>query len=138
MDNSITIDYYTKVVPKDISVFIKRKAQATLAENYAATLAVERDMLSIGAIDHEGRDDHKPIAKKGQSATNKTTDKDKDAFDFESIAKTLKQLTNEVSDLKRKGIESTTSAKAPKPFFRKRNPNTSRPPSNPNTVLNVE
>ena len=31
-----------------------------------------------------------------------------------------------------------TSTKAPKPFFRKSNPNTSRPPSNPNTVLNVE
>ena len=64
LDDSITIDYYTKALPRDIAVFVKREARATLAENYAAALAVEKDMLSIGAIDHEGRDDHKPTAKK--------------------------------------------------------------------------
>ena len=65
LDDSITIEYYTKALPRDIVIFIKCKAQPTLAANYVVALAVERDMLSIGAIDHEGRDDHKPIVKKG-------------------------------------------------------------------------
>ena len=65
LDDSITINYYKKALPRDIVVFVKREARPTLAANYAAALTVERDMLSIGAIDHEGRDDHKPIAKKG-------------------------------------------------------------------------
>ena len=82
LDNSITIEYYTKALPRDIVVFVKREARPTLAANYVAALAVERDMLSIGAIDHEGRDDHKPITKKCQSSTNKTTDKEKDAFNL--------------------------------------------------------
>ena len=63
---------------------------------------------------------------------------ERETFDFESMAKTLKLLTNEVSDLKRKGIETSTSTKPPKPFFKKSNPNTSRPPSNSSAALNVE
>ena len=57
LDYSITIDYYTRALPQDIVVFVKRKARATLAANYTAALAVEKNMFSIGAIKHEGRDD---------------------------------------------------------------------------------
>ena len=63
---------------------------------------------------------------------------EREIFDFESMAKTLKLLTNEVSDLKRKGIETSTTTKPPKPFFKKSNPNASKPPSNSNAALNVE
>ena len=65
LDDSITIDYYTKALPRDIAIFVKREARPTLAANYAAAVTVERDIISIGAIDHEGRDDHKPLTKRG-------------------------------------------------------------------------
>ena len=53
LDDSITIDYYTRALPRDIVVFVKCKARATLAANYTTTLIVERNILSIGAIDHD-------------------------------------------------------------------------------------
>ena len=73
-----------------------------------------------------------------QPSTHKSEEKYKDPFDFESIVKSLKILTNEVSDLKRKKNDSILGSKAQKPFFRKNNLTTSRPFSNPNTSLNVE
>ena len=57
LDDSITIDYYTRALPRDIAVFMKCEARATLAENYTTSLVFERDMLSIGAINDDGHDD---------------------------------------------------------------------------------
>lgn len=82
LDDSITIEYYTRALPRDIAVFVKREARPTLEENYTTTLAVGKDMLSIGAIDHEGRDDKKTTMKRAQSSSHKSEDKDKDPFDF--------------------------------------------------------
>lgn len=111
LDDSITIDYYTRALPRDVAVFVKGKARDTLAANYTTTLAVEKEIMSIGAIDHDGRDDLKLATKRAQPPTHKSRDKDKDPFDFESIAKSLKLLTNEVFDLKRKNNDSTSGTK---------------------------
>ena len=111
LDDSITIEYYTRALPRDIVVFVKREARANFVANYTTTLTVEKDMLSIGAIEHKGRDDQKTTTKRSQSSSHKFGDKYKDPFDFKSITKSLKLLTNEVSDLKRKNNEPTLVAK---------------------------
>ena len=95
-------------------------------------------MLSIGAIDHEGQEEPKPTFKRNQPSTSKVGDKDKDTFDLQSLEKSLKLLTNEVSDLRRKGIDSVASSQNQRPFFRRNAPQNNRPQSNTNTGLNVE
>lgn len=65
--DSITIDYYTKALPRDISMFVKHEAMLILVENCATTLEVEKDLLSIGALEHESREDAKPSKKKNHA-----------------------------------------------------------------------
>lgn len=59
--------------------------------------------------------------KNTQPSTVKFDDKDKDFFDFEIRAKSLKQITNEVSNLKRKKSDASSSNRLPKNFFKKKN-----------------
>lgn len=54
LDDFITINYYTKALPRDIAVFLKHETRATFVANYATALAVEKDMISIWVIYHEG------------------------------------------------------------------------------------
>ena len=60
LDYSITIDYYTRSLPQDIVMFIKHEAKPTVFENFSTMLAVEKDLLSIGALEHESQDEAKP------------------------------------------------------------------------------
>jgi len=102
-------------------MFVKCEAKLTLAENFAVALEVEKDLVSIGALEHESREDVKPSEKKNQSSSNKFIDKDKNSFDFEGLAKSLKQLNNEVSELKRRTSDASDGAKPAKSFFQKTN-----------------
>ena len=121
LDDSNTIDYYTKVLPHDIVVFVKREEKLTLVDKFATALEVYKDLLSISALEHNSWNDAKPSVKKNQASSNKPTEKDKDAFDFEGLAKSLKHLTNEVYKLKRKTNDVSGGGKPAKPFFRKTN-----------------
>ncbi|MCY6525166.1 hypothetical protein, partial [Actinobacillus pleuropneumoniae] len=74
LDNSITIDYYTRALPRDIAVFAKHEAKLTLVENFATALEVKKDLLSISALEHESQEDAKPSGKKNQASSSKTLD----------------------------------------------------------------
>lgn len=99
LDDYITIDYYTRALSWDIAVLVKREAKLTLIEKFARTLEVEKDLLSIGALENDSRDEAKLPTKKNQASTSKLVDKDKYYFYFEGFSKYLKQITNEVSKL---------------------------------------
>lgn len=98
-------------------MFIKREAKATLVENFTVALEVEKDLLSIGTLEHDSREETKSSYKKTQDLASNSSDKDNDSFDFEGLAKSLKQLANEVSELKRKTSEASWRSKSTKPFF---------------------
>ena len=100
-------------------MFMKREEKVTLLENLTEALAVKNDLLSIGALEHDMCKDSNIAGKKTQASSRKSLDKY--SFDFDTLAKSLKQLTNEFSDLKRKTIESSSSNKPYKPFFKKNN-----------------
>jgi len=72
------------------------------------------------------------------SLTSKAIDKDKDSFDFKGLAKSLKQINNEVSKLKRKTSDTFVGGKVTKPFFRKTNNPPPKTPQGSSTNFNVE
>ena len=61
-------------------MFVKREEKLTLVENFATTLDVEKDLLSINALEHESREKAKPSSKKNQASSSKIADKDKDSL----------------------------------------------------------
>lgn len=53
LHDSITIYYYQISLAQDISIFVKCEEKLTLIENFSAMLEVKKDLLSIGALEHE-------------------------------------------------------------------------------------
>jgi len=120
-------------------MFVKRVAKETLALNFAQALVVEKDIDSIGFIIKSGNSkDTKVVGKKTQASSIKT--KEKDSFDMEPLAKSLKILTNEVSKLKRKLSNEHNNRKTSKLFIFRRNNNKqpSKSTQSSNFVFNVE
>jgi len=64
LDDSITLYYYTRALPQDIDVFVKREAKLTLVENFSMLLEVEKDLLPIGTLEHESQEDPKSFGKR--------------------------------------------------------------------------
>jgi len=96
----ITRDYYTSALPTNISMFVKRDVKETLALNFAKDLSIEKELLSIGVITNDDDSkESKEYGKKNQASSSRT--KERDYFDMESLTKSLKFLTNKVSECKR-------------------------------------
>jgi len=57
-------------------MFVKREVKVTLVENFVEALIVEEDLLSIGAHEHDTREDSKVVDKKTQSFSSKSHNKD--------------------------------------------------------------
>lgn len=117
LNDSSIIYYYTLSLPREIAVFVKYEAKPTLVEKFSTYLEVKKDLLSIDALEHDSWEEAKSSAKKNQVSTSKPIDKDKDSFDFEGLAKSLKQVTNEVYELKRKTSDTSVGGKPTKLFF---------------------
>lgn len=117
-------------------MFMKSEEKITLMENFVEALVVEKHLMFIGALKHDAHDDLKVADKKSQASSSKSHDKN--YFDYEDLAKSLKHLTNNVYYLKRKKSESSFASKPYKPFFKK----SSNPPmelaQSSNVVFNVE
>lgn len=114
--DDITKYYYTTTFMTNNFMFFKRYSKDTLALNFAKTLLVEKDMRSIGVIvDFDDSKDSKDVGNKTEASSIKT--KEKDYFDMESLAKSLKILNNELSKLKRNSSEASTRSKIFKLFF---------------------
>ena len=102
------------------------------------TLEVENDLLSIGSLEHESWEDRKSSSKRKQASSSKIADKEKNPFDFEGLTKSLKQLTNEVSELKRRTNDASGGSKPTKPFFQKTNNSPPKVSQNPSPTFNIE
>lgn len=82
-------------------------------------LEVKKDPLSISVIENQSQEDEKASRRKNPASSSKTIDKY--SFDFEGLAKSLNQLTNEVSELKRITSDASGGEKPAKPFSWKTN-----------------
>ena len=85
-------------------MFVKARQKRTLAENFIEALQVEKDIASIASS--QGNEENKPfssektIKKKGILKID-TEKKDKEPTDMESMQRVLKQITNELIDIKK-------------------------------------
>lgn len=140
--DSITIDYYTTTLPTNISSFAKRVAKETLALNFAEAIVVEKFLHAIGVITDDNESKYfKEIGRKSQPSSCKA--KENDSIDIKSLTRIVKALTNEISELRRRSSEISTSRKPLKAFpFLRNNNNKNNHPSKSveslNVVLNIE
>ena len=110
-----------------------------MEENLEEAIKVEKDITSISS--HIGNEENKASTsekkgKKGKWISKlESKKKDKDPIDMESMQQMIKQLTNEIIDLKKNKVEGK---KPFKPFFKKKT-NTDTPPLIPPTLgINLE
>ena len=122
--------------------FVKQATKETLALNFVEAIAMEKELHAIGVIiaDDESKDS-KESCRKYQASSSK--EKENDSSNIEIFTKTLKALTSEVLELKRRSSETSTSIKPPKSFpFRRNNNNNNNQPikyaQSLNVVLNIK
>ena len=117
-------------------MFVKARKKRTLAENFIEALQVEKDIASIASSQGNEKNKpsslEKPIKKKGILKTN-IEKKDKEPTDMASMQRVLKEITNELIDLKKNKREGK---KPFKPFIKKRTNST--PPIPPTSGINIE
>lgn len=133
---SIQVEFYTAALPPSVAMFVKARQKRTLAENFIEALQVENDIASIassqGNEENKPSSSEKPIKKKGILKTDMEK-REKEPTDMASMQRVLKQITNELIDLKKiKG-----EGKKPfKPFIKRRTEST--PPLPPTSGINIE
>ena len=118
-------------------MFVKEREKRTLAKNILESIKVEKDLALISS--HQGNKENKPSSseksikkKKGipRSDIEKT---EKGPIDMESMLRVIKQLTNDIIDLKKNKGEGK---KPFKPFMKKRT--NSAPQIPPTSGINIE
>ena len=102
---SIQVEFYIVALPPAIAMFVKAREKITLAENFLEAIKVEKDMASISS--HQGNEENKPYSSEKNTKKNKgilrtdTKKKDKEPIDTTSMKRVIKQLTNDIIDLKK-------------------------------------
>lgn len=115
LHDSNTIGYYITFLPTNISSFVKRDANKTLALIFAEAIFVEIYFHTIGVVnDDDEPKDSNETRRKYQASSGKA--KEKDSSYIEILFRTVRELTNEILELKRRSSEPSTSSKSPK-FF---------------------
>ena len=117
-------------------MFVKAQEKRTLAENFIEAMKVEKDIASI--YSSQGNEENKPYSSKKNTKKKgiirmDTEKKDKEPTDMGSMHRVIKQLTSEVTDLKK----SKGERKKPfNPFMKKRSD--SSPPIPPTSIINIK
>ena len=92
-------------MPPTIAVFVKAQEKRTQAEKFVESIKVEKDMASISI--HQGNEENKPSSSKKNINKIKgilrldTEKKDKEPTNMASMQRVIKQLTNDIIDLRR-------------------------------------
>jgi hypothetical protein len=114
------VEFYTASLPPVVAMFVKVQEKRTLEKKILEAIKVEKDMASISS--HQGNEENKPSSSKKNTNKSKgilrtdTEKKDKEPTDMASMQRVIKQLTNDIIDLKKnkgKGMEPF------KPFMKK-------------------
>jgi hypothetical protein len=123
----LQIEVYANALPASISMFVKRAAKHTLAENFEEAKMIEFQMKGC----KEGqvslvKKEVQPPPRRGLLLTRppgKQTEQgpEKGGGDIEYLQRMIKKLSNEIVDMKRSVGEGNQGQRPYKPFF-KRNP----------------
>jgi hypothetical protein len=123
----LQIEVYANALPASISMFVKRAAKLTLAENFEEAKMIEFQMKGC----KEGqvslvKKEVQPPPRRGlllTRPTGKQTEQgpEKGNGDIEDLQRMVKKLSNEIIDMKRSAGEGNQGQRPYKPFF-KRNP----------------
>jgi hypothetical protein len=120
----LQIEVYTNALPASISMFVKRAAKHTLAENFEEAKMIEFQMKGCkeGQISLTKKETQ-PLPKRGLLLTRppvKQTELglDKEGGDLENLQRMIKKLSNEIVDMKRSVGEGNQNQRPYKPFFK--------------------
>jgi hypothetical protein len=124
----LQIKVYANALPASISMFVKRVAKKTLAENFEEAKTIEFQMKGC----KEGqaslmKRETQPPPRRGLLLTRppgKPTEQtpDKGNGDIEDLQRMVKKLSNEIIDMKRSAGEGNQSQNPYKPFFKRNHP----------------
>lgn len=98
----VVIEFYTSAFSQTMAMFVKQDQKTTLQGNFAEAIRVETNLVSLKV--NEGND--KPSTSRTPIKTH-TDRRGQDAFDIEGLQRMVKQLFNEIIDLKKNSGEST-------------------------------
>jgi hypothetical protein len=118
---AVQIEFYTTDLLLPISMFIKIKEKWTLAENFQEAIKVEKDLTSISS--HPRNEENTTSTSERNSKKNegisktKSEKEDKELKDMESMQQMIKQIMNEIIDLKKNKSEGN---KPFNPFLNKK------------------
>ena len=124
-------------LPPPISMFVKAREKRTLAKKFLEAIKVEKDFSSISS--HQGNEDNKPslsemsIKKNIGIPRSDAQKKEKDPTDMESMQRFIKNLTNDIINLKKNKGEGKKPFKR---FMKKRIDSTPQIP--PISGINIE
>jgi hypothetical protein len=123
----LQIEVYANALPASISMFVKRAAKRTLAENFEEAKMIEFQMKGckegqVSLVKKEAQ----PPPRRGLLLTRPSGKQaeqtpDKGNGDIEDLQCMVKKLSNEIIDMKRNAGEGNQGQRPYKPFF-KRNP----------------
>jgi hypothetical protein len=138
----LQIEVYANALPASISMFVKRVAKATLAENFEEAKMIEFQMKGC----KEGqvslvKKEVQPPPRRGLLLTRppgKQTEQgpEKGSGDIEYLQRMVKKLSNEIIDMKRSAGEGNQGQRPYKPFFKRNPPFKAIEP--PPTNLNID
>jgi hypothetical protein len=138
----LQIEVYANALPTSISMFVKRAAKQTLAENFEEAKTIEFQMKGC----KEGqaslvKKEAQPPPRRGLLLTRpsgKPTEQtpDKGNGDIEDLQCMVKKLSNEIIDMKRNAGEGNQGQRPYKPFFKRNPPFKAIEP--PPTNLNID
>jgi hypothetical protein len=124
----LQIEVYANVLPASISMFVKRAAKKTLAENFEEAKMIEFQMKGC----KEGqaslvRKESQPPPRRGLLLTRPSgklaeQTPDKGNGDIEYLQRMVKKLSNEIIDMKRSAGEGNQGQRPYKPFFKRNQP----------------
>jgi hypothetical protein len=133
---SIQVEFYIATLPLATTMFVKEREKRTLAEIFLEAIKVDKDMASISS--HQGNEENKPSSSEKKTKKNKgilrmDTEKDNEPMDMARMQRVIKQLTNDIIDLKRNKGEGY---KPFNPFMNKRTDFVPQIP--PTSSINIE
>lgn len=115
LGEEVWVDWYINAIPSNISMFVDRAQKITLTNNMKEALEVEKILLTL----------EKQVVAEDRKHANKLTFKEepkkkttKDPYNIKGFQKFLKTLSNEMVELKKQVIESSSLKGTFRPFRR--------------------
>ena len=92
----VVVELYTSTLPQMTTMFVKQTHKVTLQDNFTEATRIEKILASL-----KGRQTNdKPSSSRVPVKTHADR-RDQDSFDMEGLQRMVKQLSNEIIDLKK-------------------------------------